>query len=802
MIEQQTYSFDSPEGRRRANRMFEFKIMARQKMNRNCLAAIEGFLADQGISLPKYKSQYRQQKDTLLQYRTHEGEAESMEPAFGRLISMYYTIKDSGYSLGAAFMDREGRVETQTVVHACSRAKLDQVWNLRKEQIVRRTYQTWLAKGMADGWLYNYTPVHIMLTVPHQGGIYKEKRFYGDEILSDFNLVRKNPLWLAMVHGGEYGLETKRGRKDNGLHIHVHSFTLLNSHYDYRVLAKASREDLLWLIWQADLRSRERVFDSEEAVALYFEEHKRKELSKIVWDTYRGRAVTVGEFQNVLYRLWERQTGGFKIWVERLYRFKKYPKEAGQSKAAWVTEYVKPKGWDTSARETEINIGAPFPELKLQRKKFYINQDSPVEDWTAGILECIKYHFKGDTFYDAKTREWDVLLMMEVLNNTVNKRFYGRFGAFYRTPELSFNFGQEDQAEGVLPEASETRLGELMKYYRADLIEMILKLSPKADAARLARTRKRRLCEILAALESGRADKAETRIATETDAEVLAAYPFEDLLALLRTYRPGFKPKEGETTAADLARIISEIYMQRVATGMDFDTPPVEEPTDESPKARRVLENLLDPFTLTAPDPDGWDYCIFHPADRSHRSRYAQENDHASVERDLGKFLFISKKTSLKSIIRAIMTNRISEITQKDATAAQSNLYRDQLFQLDGELNRLGYYADYLFSWRPVAVAWEEYDRMGPLLKMGHMVRAKIEYLNSKGVGVKELKSGELSFDAANLFATAVTVEEIPIPDNFARYQQIADAEKKALKEQQKVKPGQLPPTDPDDLPF
>lgn len=671
--------FDTPAGKVAAARAWDMKISNRQKFNRHCLTAIKEFLEDQEIYLPDFKSDYKRDRRQILQYDTH---GEDLERAFGRLISMYYTIKESGWSLGAAFMGRNGDVETRTLAHACSRNKLDQVWILRKEQLIRRTYKNWLAVGMAEGWLFKYTPVHIVLTVPHGGGEYKGKRFFGDELLNDFNLIRKNPLWLAMVHGGEYGLETKRSRSwQNGLHIHLHSFTMLNKYYDRSHFKKLSKTHLVDLLTWVSRRSK--IFESETEAREFFEEKTKGELYAYAMQEFEFRKVTEADFQNVLWNLWNRQTGATKVWVEKLYRYKKDPETN-----KWITEYVENKqDKDLLAEPDGPGTEIFKPQLLQVRKKFYIDDKSPLEDWTAGILECIKYHFKGDTFYNSDTKEWDVLLMMEVLNNTENKRFYGRFGAFYKEKQLSFNFGKEDEAAAVLPEFNKGELEAVAAQYptRADLIAKILELNQGANVNLLNRTNKARLTEILAAKLRG--------------------------------------PGEGIT---------------------EFDNSENMAVEDTAPKVANAVEGLINPFTLEVPTEEEYDFCVFHPAERAHQSRYALENNCMSRETDLTKFTFFSKKTSIKSLIRAMMTNRLKDIKQKDPLALEAENLNKYLIELNGLFESLGYEQDYLFSWRAENINWSVYDQLGPVAKLRYLAEKREEYLKMRGVVAKQAPDGSM----------------------------------------------------------
>jgi hypothetical protein len=69
----------------------------------------------------------------------------------------------------------------------------------------------------------------MVLTVPHQGGLFRSKRFYVKELIEAFRDMRKNPLFSQYVYAGEYGRSKKI--KKHGLHIHIHSFLLQYPEY-------------------------------------------------------------------------------------------------------------------------------------------------------------------------------------------------------------------------------------------------------------------------------------------------------------------------------------------------------------------------------------------------------------------------------------------------------------------------------------------------------------------------------------------------------------------------------------------
>ncbi len=305
---------------------------------------------------------------------------------FPNLIKTYYTLGNFGESVGALFQNEKGQYETFTQAHMFSKHRLDPVWNYRKSNLIRNIYR----KYLTDTKIYKeFHPVHITLTVPHAGGTWQGKKFYAKELLTAFHEIRRTIEWKNSVYAGEYGIEVKSSpNKANGLHIHIHSLAFLRP------------------------------------------------------------GTSIKNFQKWLAEKWEKLTDANQIHVETIYFHEK-----GEN-GKYITE-LKPNTKDLETFEQPdgtYTSETPFIEV---RKKIYVDkfkrevmanpdlsddekEKKILDAYLYGILETIKYHFKTESLtHDGKN--YDLMLVEDVLANTKGKRLYSRFGAFYNVPELSFN---------------------------------------------------------------------------------------------------------------------------------------------------------------------------------------------------------------------------------------------------------------------------------------------------------------------------------------------------------------------------
>nr|MBX2841479.1 protein rep [Flammeovirgaceae bacterium] len=246
-------------------------------------------------------------------------------------------------------------IKYQPGVYLYSKHRLDFVWNFRKSQLVRNRYFNFLQHAMdQDNNLLHkhYIPVHLVLTVPHGAGKFKGKDFYARELIETFTKLRKMRFFKQFIYAGEFGVEVKRGKKGNGLHIHIHSFLLQYPEFRVNEVRKA------------------------------FNEH---------WNKLTGNSTSYSG-----------------ISFETLYTVQHLPD--GSKKK----HYVKPGKSDLS-------------------------------HFTAGVLECIKYHFKPDCLEIEKGGKYDIELIKDILKNTKGLRMYNRIGQFYNEKALCFNHLQNEE---------------------------------------------------------------------------------------------------------------------------------------------------------------------------------------------------------------------------------------------------------------------------------------------------------------------------------------------------------------------
>ncbi|HPI29505.1 MAG TPA: hypothetical protein PLB59_04170 [Bacteroidales bacterium] len=364
--------------RLQANRAYSSKLSWKRKETAELRRQIKEFLeVNFEIELPATKAQF-----TSLTWSNERFNEIAQD--YGELINEYYILGNYGQSVGSLFTNAAGtQSEVFTNAHFYSKNRLDPVWNWKKSKLIRSVYYHFLK----DTKIYEqYTPVHITLTLPHPGGLYNGKRFYLKELISNFNLIRKQDFWKKQVYAGEYGAEVS-GSEKNGLHIHIHSLTFL-------------------------------------------------------------KGQSINKFRDDLKKAWEGQTGASQIWVESLYIYKKdaagrYIVELKERKNLQAHETP-----DNTTTKTPAGLVAVRKKYYLQDEireinfNEYLNEEERgaaiLELHTRAILETIKYHFKNDSL-KLDAQNFNIFLINEILQNTKNKRLYSRFGAFYKCKELNFN---------------------------------------------------------------------------------------------------------------------------------------------------------------------------------------------------------------------------------------------------------------------------------------------------------------------------------------------------------------------------
>ncbi|MFZ1806877.1 MAG: hypothetical protein WBO10_01925 [Pyrinomonadaceae bacterium] len=240
-------------------------------------------------------------------------------------------------------------------------------------------------RSLVKSWLQEeevwkkFQPMHLVLTVPHPGGEYKGQKFYAKEMDRQFRLLRDQKFWKKYIHGGIKCFEVSRKGK-NGLHIHIHALVL-----------------------------------------------QRPEFSR-------------NQVHAEILEAWKQMTGAYLVHYETLFVHKRA--EEGNNRSPWIMETDERgnKIWDDTRQE-------------WKRKKFYLDDreswfaalDEPkkVEAYTKGVLECIKYHFKNDSFRKKTDKgsyiknEWDIDLIAEILQHSKSMRMFDRFGHLYNDARLS-----------------------------------------------------------------------------------------------------------------------------------------------------------------------------------------------------------------------------------------------------------------------------------------------------------------------------------------------------------------------------
>jgi len=254
--------------------------------------------------------------------------------------------------------------------HTCKH-KICPVCNAKRCRDIRKRYISLFKKDPT--LLTNYDFFHLTLTVPHNEQGYRGKNFYADELIKDFNQMRRLKFWKKMVYAGEFGVEVTRN--ENGLHIHIHALLLV---YKSRQNRNELHKKVL-IAWNKQTSGTgNRDFLSEEQVAAIC-----KSNNGITSLTARSL----------------RPDGATMIGLESLYTSSKEPKP----------------GYIYCARTGQY--------------KRYIKPSHGLDSMMFGILECIKYHFEPMSL--KKDGNLDVELLCEILPNIKNKKMYQRFGAFY-----------------------------------------------------------------------------------------------------------------------------------------------------------------------------------------------------------------------------------------------------------------------------------------------------------------------------------------------------------------------------------
>ena len=214
---------------------FGWRISQKLRKNRTLADAIDDYLLKFDVVLPAKRDTYRADRATIWQndlYWDDLANENTMEAQLGELARLRYSLTETrGYY--AEFHSDEARRRLVPMAFWYSRHRLCYVWNMRKSQIIRSRYFQFLSEKRDDHGrllISHYRPAHLVLTVPHDGGVFEGERFYARKLIKRYAELRKTDAWKKYVYAGEYGLEVKRSKK-HGLHIHVHSLILQHPQY-------------------------------------------------------------------------------------------------------------------------------------------------------------------------------------------------------------------------------------------------------------------------------------------------------------------------------------------------------------------------------------------------------------------------------------------------------------------------------------------------------------------------------------------------------------------------------------------
>lgn len=331
---------------------------------------IKEYVKQFDISLPAYYKEFRAKRKEIMQYDSYE---DAMDKDLGELVKLHYDLKTCNKGIYAVFNDTQ-KIATQLLACWYSKNRLDPVWNYRKSKLIRKVWYEFLKESKIN---QKYTPVHLVLTVPHKDGIWKDKKFYARELINAYNLLRRDKQFKKFIYGGEYGLECKASKDKNGLHIHVHSLLFQRTKYSLK-----------------EVRT---------------------------WITGRWKEITGN-------------TSGYSgIHFEQLYCYKR------DASGAYINEDKEFITGTTEVQDADGDFSfEAVTEQKQLRKKFRVGTKSSLEDYLSGVMECIKYHFKPGCL-EKEDGSFDLELIKDILNNTKGLRMYSRFGELYKEKKLDFS---------------------------------------------------------------------------------------------------------------------------------------------------------------------------------------------------------------------------------------------------------------------------------------------------------------------------------------------------------------------------
>lgn len=120
------------------------------------------------------------------------------------------------------FREHNGGTKEFIGAHTCKH-KMCPVCNAQRSKKTRKVWRSFFERN--PELMKQYDFMHLTLTVPHTQKGWRGKQWYAEELMKEFNYIRKKATWKKHVYGGEFGIEATRG--NNGFHIHIHALLLV-----------------------------------------------------------------------------------------------------------------------------------------------------------------------------------------------------------------------------------------------------------------------------------------------------------------------------------------------------------------------------------------------------------------------------------------------------------------------------------------------------------------------------------------------------------------------------------------------
>ena len=372
----------------KANNKYSAKLSYKRMKDLELSKQADEYLKERNIFLPYSVRDFRGKEENCL-VDIESGEV--LVDEYLNLAKMIYDFRTHNRAAYSLFENPKDptKKRSQILTAWYSKHRCSNVWGWKKSKLIRSMWGNYLKETLIHE---QYQPMHLVLTVPHAGGVWNDKKFYAQDILKAFNLMRKSELWKGFIFGGEYGLEIKKSKEGNGLHIHLHC--LIFQYKDYKI----------------------------------------------------------NDVRDFIKSEWKEYTGAEFIHYETLFVYKK--NESGNFdmvQVPTIENWYDDENASVLAKHYNDTQVLERKEGRIQKKKYYLDEShewyknlSPEEklkEFTNGVLECIKYHFKAD-WSEMANGNYDIELINEVLNESKGLRFYSKFGGFYGDKRLNYDYLQ------------------------------------------------------------------------------------------------------------------------------------------------------------------------------------------------------------------------------------------------------------------------------------------------------------------------------------------------------------------------